>query len=448
MTGHVNDAVAAAIAALSPSLSALGRMSEALTAEIDSGLAGRPSALKLLPTFVPQPRGDESGRALFVDWGGTHGRAGIAALDGRGGIQILREETFTFGDEDKRAPAERVFDIIAGAVARVAGGDAGPLPLGFAYSYPARLGRLDRAIALGLTKGWRTTGLLGRDVGRLLDEALARRGVHRAAVSAICNDTVACLALSSYRARGRERGALPAGIGLIVGTGTNQAADLGADGIRNLESGNFDRVGELETPWDAALDREVEEPAPGAQRFEKMAAGHYLGEVVRRALGDLAARTTLFAGWRAPAFAMPFSLDSAVLSRVARDATPNLDETDRLLRELSVASAADEREALRAIAGAVVARSARLVAAALVGALRHVDPGLDNTHRVAVDGSLYGGYPGYDQLVRRGVDDLVGNDRANRIAIEFTKDSTGLGAAVIAASAPRSLPLPSGERAG
>ena len=80
-------------------------------------------------------------------------------------------------------------------------------------------------------------------------------------------------------------------------------------------------------------------------------------------------------------------------------------------------------------------RSARLVAAALVGALRFVDPGLDATHRVAVDGSLYGGYPGYDALVRRGMEELVGSDRAERIAIEFTKDSTGLGAAVIAASA-------------
>ena len=123
-----------------------------------------------------------------------------------------------------------------------------PCRSGFAYSYPARLERIDRAIALGLTKGWRTPGLVGRDVAGLLDEALARRPVRGVSVAAICNDTVACLALSSYRARGRDRGDRHADIGLIVATGTNQAADLGAarhpkSRVRKLRRRRRDRDG-------------------------------------------------------------------------------------------------------------------------------------------------------------------------------------------------------------
>jgi len=105
---------------------------------------------------------------------------------------------------------------------------------------------------------------------------------------------------------------------------------------------------------------------------------------------------------------------------------------------MGVESSVEEREALRTLARLVVTRSARLVAAALLGTLSHMDPRLESPHRVAVDGSLYGGYPGYAGLVRRGLEELTGSERADRIRLEFVKESTALGAAVIAAVASRS----------
>ena len=120
----------------------------------------------------------------------------------------------------------RVFDVIAGAVERAVRGESGPLPLGLVYSFPARLERIDRAVALPLTKGWRTVGLEGHDVAGLLRVALGRRGLARIVLAAVANDTVAALMLQSYRIRGRAAAAPPAEVGLILGTGTNQAADL------------------------------------------------------------------------------------------------------------------------------------------------------------------------------------------------------------------------------
>jgi hexokinase len=408
---------------------ALEAIARELTRQMARGLVGEPSSLKMLQTFTHRPSGRERGRVVVVDWGGTKARAGLVELGVGGAARLVAEEALTFSEGDKRGAPEPVFDLIARAVGRVvqAQGVAGA-PLAFVYSYPARLERIDRAVALASTKGWALEGLEGQDVAGLLGAALRRARLDRIAVAAVANDTVAALMLQSYRARGRDPGARPADVGLILGTGTNLAADLGPAGIRNLESGNFDGVAAVETPYDIALDRELDEPKPGAQRFEKMVSGHYLGEILRRALSDVGPRVS--AG-----LATPFALDSAHLSRIAADRTDGLDDVDALLHALGVASTREERRGVRALGAAIARRAARLVGAALVGAVRFLDAELADRRTIAVDGSLWGGYPGFEALVREAFVDLVGGARAERIEIEYVKDSTSAGAAVIAAVA-------------
>ena len=408
---------------------ALEAIARELTRQMARGLVGEPSSLKMLQTFTHRPSGRERGRVVVVDWGGTKARAGLVELGVGGAARLVEEEALTFSEGDKRGAPEPVFDLIARAVGRVVQAQGVAVaPLAFVYSYPARLERIDRAVALASTKGWALEGLEGQDVAGLLGAALRRAGLDRIAVAAVANDTVAALMLQSYRARGRDPGARPADVGLILGTGTNLAADLGPAGIRNLESGNFDGVAAVETPYDIALDRELDEPKPGAQRFEKMVSGHYLGEILRRALSD--------GGPRASAgLATPFALDSAHLSRIAADRTDGLDDVDALLHALGVASTREERRGVRALGAAIARRAARLVGAALVGAVRFLDAELADRRTIAVDGSLWGGYPGFEALVRETLVDLVGGARAERIEIEYVKDSTSAGAAVIAAVA-------------
>jgi hexokinase len=408
---------------------ALEAIARELTRQMARGLVGEPSSLKMLQTFTHRPSGRERGRVVVVDWGGTKARAGLVELGVGGAARLVAEEALTFSEGDKRGAPEPVFDLIARAVGRVVQAQGVAVaPLAFVYSYPARLERIDRAVALASTKGWALEGLEGQDVAGLLGAALRRAGLDRIAVAAVANDTVAALMLKSYRARGRDPGARPADVGLILGTGTNLAADLGPAGIRNLESGNFDGVAAVETPYDIALDRELDEPKPGAQRFEKMVSGHYLGEILRRALSDVGPRAS--AG-----LATPFALDSAHLSRIAADRTDGLDDVDALLHALGVASTREERRGVRALGAAIARRAARLVGAALVGAVRFLDAELGDRRTIAVDGSLWGGYPGFETLVREAFVDLVGGARAERIEIEYVKDSTSAGAAVIAAVA-------------
>ena len=432
-----DEAVIARTAALFDApAGALEPIARDLTRQMARGLVGEPSSLKMLRTFTRQPSGRERGRVMVVDWGGTKARAGLIELGGDGSVRMVADEALTFSEAHKRGTLEPVFDLIAGAVGRVAqaqGVEAAPL--GFVYSYPARLERIDRAVALASTKGWRLKGLEGQDVAALLGAALRRVGLERVALAAVANDTVAALMLQSYRARGQDAGARPADVGLILGTGTNQAADLGPAGIRNLESGNFDGVAAVETPYDAALDRELDEPRPGAQRFEKMVSGHYLGEILRRALGDLAQRTARFHWSASPALATPYALDSAHLSRIAADRSAALDDVDVLLRALGAPSTVEERRGVCALGAAIARRAARLVGAALVGTLRFLDAELADRRTIAVDGSLWGGYPGFEALVREVIVELLGGERASRIETAYVKDSTSAGAAVIAAVA-------------
>ena len=407
---------------------ALESIARELTRQMARGLVGEPSSLKMLQTFTHRPSGRERGRVVVVDWGGTKARAGLIELRGDGAVGMVAEEALTFSEADKRGAPEPVFDLIARAVGRVARAQGVAVaPLAFIYSYPARIERIDRAVALASTKGWALKGLEGQDVAGLLGAALRRAGLERIVVAAVANDRVATLMVQSYRARGRDAAARPADVGLILGTGTNLAADLGPAGIRNLESGNFDGVAAAETPYDAALDHELDEPAPGAQRFEKMVSGHYLGEILRRALRE---------HWPAPsALATPFALDSADLSRIAADHTRGLDDVDARLRALGVPSTVEERRDVQALGAAIARRAARLVGTALVGTLRFLDAELADRRTIAVDGSLWGGYPGFEALVRESIVDLVGGERAARIETTYVKDSTSAGAAVIAAVA-------------
>jgi hexokinase len=418
--------LARSVARFDAPAAALEAIARDLTRQMARGLVGEPSSLKMLQTFTRQPSGRERGRVVVVDWGGTKARAGLVELGAGGAARIVAEEALTFSEGAKRGAPEPVFDLIARAVSRVVHAQGvAAAPLAFVYSYPARLERIDRAVALASTKGWALTGLEGQNVAGLLGAALRRAALERIAVAAVANDTVAALMLQSYQARGRDPGARPADVGLILGTGTNLAADLGPAGIRNLESGNFDGVAAVETPYDVALDRELDEPKPGAQRFEKMVSGHYLGEILRRALGDV--------GPRAAAGLAPFSLDGAKLSRVATDRSVGLDHVDALLRGLGVASTLEERRGVRALGAAITRRAARLVGAALTGAVRFLDPELAARRTIAVDGSLWGGYPGFEALVRETFVELLGGERAGRIETAYVKDSTSAGAAVIAA---------------
>lgn len=242
-----------------------------------------------LLTYVPMSEHVPRGRCIVVDLGGTRLRAAVGRLSsGRFVIEKGIAEAILPITRGKPLDRERFLEIQASVVAALGVPDG--LPLGYCFSYPAKPLPDGDAELLRWTKEVLVPETEGQRMGRMLKEALAKRGVRCSGVRVV-NDTVASLLAGVPRAKPGT-----GLIGLIVGTGTNTAVALPKSKIPkfpssvpwdgylpvNLESGNF---------WPPNLtifDDEVDAASevPGAQRFEKAVSGVYLGRVLAAAEPD------------------------------------------------------------------------------------------------------------------------------------------------------------------
>jgi hexokinase len=212
--------------------------------------------------------------------------------------------------------------------------------LGFTFSFPLQQVSIKKGFLIQWTKGFTASDVEGKDIGKLLQDALKRQGLS-VEVTAIVNDTVGALVSHSY--------ADPATyIGVIIGTGTNAAyleqieeipkwtgpRPVGGEMIINMEWGAFDNEGVVLpfTPYDLQLDRDSAHPKE--QRFEKMISGFYLGEIVRLVVLDLISTGELFSGCSSNVLQTQNSIDTSHLSRIERDHTLDLSDTKAVLEEL------------------------------------------------------------------------------------------------------------------
>ena len=76
-----------------------------------------------------------------------------------------------------------------------------------------------------------------------------------------------------------------------------------------------------------------------------------------------------------------------------------------------------------------------MVAMSIAATTRHIDPRLESQHVVAVDGSLFRGYPGYQEGVQAGLQEMLGDSGVQRVQVSYVRDCSGIGAAIIAAVA-------------
>ncbi|MTV48427.1 hexokinase [Heliobacillus mobilis] len=414
---------------------------------IGAGLASQKSSLKMLPSYLARPTGQEQGLFLALDFGGTNVRVSQVELGGNGRIRVLRRVAKPIkgpkGDYDytqKQVTAEELFNFLASLIAEAVEGHTGePIRLGHTFSFPSRQKDIGHAELIHWAKEFCTSGVEGQDVGQLLTEALARKGLDgRVEPVAIINDTVGTLLTAAY-------GDEDADIGTILGTGHNtcyvETNPIFGKGpmIINMESGNFDRL--PFTAYDDALDSYSHKP--GEQRLEKMVSGHYVGELVRCMLLDLMEKE----GWlglpEQGIFARPFAIRAEDLSLWLSDRSTDLEEIERWLhlRASINTSKFDERYTLRSLAEMVVQRSARLVAATYLAVLNHRDPEAKSSHTIAVDGSLYERMPGYRKALQEALTEAQGSHPVE-VKVRLTKAGSEVGAAIAAAvvSSRRRLP--------
>jgi hexokinase len=399
-------------------------------AAMRDGLAGRPSSLRMLPSYINRPTGQERGEAVAIDFGGTNVRILKVGLEG-GGVRCGETRTFSLKDPNgaydftrKETRAEELFDFIASHVKDMLAGESSALPLGHTFSFPCRQEGINRAVLIHWTKEIRTSGVEGRDVTPLLAGALERRGVRNVRPRAVINDTVGTLLAAAYTLQGVD-------IASICGTGHNTCYleprhPLTAKPmIVNMEAGSFDGV--TLTPFDRAVNDASDRP--GEQLLEKMVSGAYLGEVVLAGLRAMAAQRLIPAGNRSWDRG---TLTGVELSRMLEDG-PGCEKTKSVAQtRLGLAGLTDgQLDAIRRLVASVTGRSARLVGATFAGILRYLDPRLEREHVAAIDGSLYEKMPGYAAGVRAGLESVLGQG-AGRVTARLIKDGSGIGAAIAA----------------
>jgi hexokinase len=419
---------------------AVRRTIAAFHGDMERGLGGEPSSLKMLPAFVDNPSGKEKGEFLALDLGGSNFRILLVRLAGDGSAPEVTSRKYSLSPEETDRNAETLFGALARSIKSFVGelGQGGERALGFTFSFPIRQQSIDKGELIVWTKGWSAEGVVGNDVVGLLNDALVREGAAHIRVVSLDNDTT-----GTQMARAYLDAACDAGC--ILGTGTNicyreKAARIrkplgpyaGESMIVNMESGGFDKS----LPRNRLDERlDAESGNPGAQWEEKMVSGKYLGELVRLAVVEQTAMGLMFGGRLPRAFAVRERFGSERVCAIKEDATENAAGVRALLAELGTPGASiEDATALRSVAWIVSRRAARVAATVLAATVTWMDPGLERDHTIAVDGSVFEKHPGFAAGMDAAFREILGPGAA-RVRTALTHDGSGLGAAVIAAAA-------------
>uniref|UniRef100_A0A8C6TI74 Hexokinase-2 n=1 Tax=Neogobius melanostomus TaxID=47308 RepID=A0A8C6TI74_9GOBI len=264
----------------------------------------------MLPTFVRStPDGTEQGEFLSLDLGGANFRVLLVkVVSGENRRVEMQNEIYVIPEDVMRGTGSGFFDHIAACLAQFLekmGIKERKLPLGFTFSFPCQQTKMDEAVLMSWTKGFKPTGVEGKEVVSLLRQAIKKRGDFDIDVVVVINDTVGAMMTCGYDDQHCE-------IGLIVGTGTNACY---MEQMRHLEmlDGDEGRMC-VNTEWGAFgddgvlddlrtdIDRDIDAGSlnPGQQLFEKMISGMYMGELVRLILVKMTKQGLLFQGRATP----------------------------------------------------------------------------------------------------------------------------------------------------
>lgn len=410
--------------------------------DMDKGLAGGSSSLKMIPTYVDRPTGREKGRFVALDLGGTNFRILALELKGSGVSTPPSSMKFTLKESHMTGSAEVLFGFIASCIKKFIKKEGIKLSeevrLGFTFSFPVVQTGIASGTLLRWTKGFSAKGVIGKDVVRLLKNALIREGIYNIKISALANDTVGTLVARGYEDRNCD-------VGVIIGTGTNACYVEKISNIKkvkkvycsaghmivNTEWGNFNKL--RMTKYDHLVDKSSNNP--GSQILEKMVSGMFLGRLVSAILKEMMYGELIFKGTGHGFLSFDDSFKTEHVSLIESDEAKDMAVTASFLRSLGIkGSTLSERQALKRICEIITKRSARISASAIISVVKKIDPGINKRHTIAIDGSVYEKHPKFSGYMVSGIREIVGV-KAKNIKTVLAKDGSGRGAAIIAAVA-------------
>ncbi|EDV35203.1 uncharacterized protein Dana_GF22320 [Drosophila ananassae] len=416
--------------------------------ELRRGLAKdtHPKAnVKCFVTYVQDlPNGNERGKFLALDLGGTNFRVLLIHLQENNDFQ-MESRIYAIPQHIMIGSGTQLFDHIAECLSNFMAEHnvyQERLPLGFTFSFPLRQLGLTKGLLETWTKGFNCAGVVNEDVVQLLKDAIARRGDVQIDVCAILNDTTGTLMSCAWKNHNCK-------IGLIVGTGANacymerveeaELFDVEADNKKphvliNTEWGAFGDNGALDfvrTEFDRDID--VHSINPGKQTFEKMISGMYMGELVRLVLVKMTHAGILFNGQDSEVLNTRGLFFTKYVSEIEADEPGTFTNCRLVLEELGLTNATDGDCAnVRYICECVSKRAAHLVSAGIATLINK----MDEPHvTVGVDGSVYRFHPKFHNLMVEKISKLI--KPGITFDLMLSEDGSGRGAALVAAVACR-----------
>ena len=173
----------------------------------------------MLPSFVTHlPDGTEKGTFIALDLGGTNFRVLLIEMQpGTDEAILMDSQIYRIPNEVMKGTGDSLFDHIATCMSDFItrmGLAHKKVSCGFTFSFPCAQHSIKSATLISWTKGFCASGVEGKDVVTLLEEAIERRGDIKCEIVAIVNDTVGTLMSCAFDDHSCQ-------IGLIAGTGSN-----------------------------------------------------------------------------------------------------------------------------------------------------------------------------------------------------------------------------------
>lgn len=253
--------------------------------EMDSGLKGKDSSLKMIPTYIGLGKDipiDEP--VIVMDAGGTNFRVATVYFDKDKKPVIENFKLYSMPGTNGEIGKEEFFETIAEYMEPVLDKSN---KIGFCFSYATEIMPNKDGKLLYFCKEVRVKGVEGELIGENVLAAIKKKGYDANKSIVLLNDTVATLlgGKAAYPDRPFD-----SYIGFILGTGTNTCyieenknitkvpsiANTDGSMLINTESGGFSKVprGKLDIEFDSGTVN------PGQYIFEKMISGGYQGGLI------------------------------------------------------------------------------------------------------------------------------------------------------------------------
>ncbi|OQE19183.1 hypothetical protein PENFLA_c019G06257 [Penicillium flavigenum] len=408
----------------------LKTISDHFAKELEKGLTIEGGSVPMNVTWIMKyPTGQEQGRVLTVDLGGTNIRVCDVCLTAGKRDLEQRQRKYKLPEEVKTTTKEALWGFIADQIKSFLSENhsglstENPLPMAFTFSFPVEQKSIRSGILQHWTKNFNVSGV----------NVPVR-------IVALVNDTAGTLVASHYRDPLVK-------IGSIFSTGCNAAymedcrlipklrgSGLPEDAtvIINTEYGAFDSERKVLplTPFDRQLDGESAHP--GRQIYEKMVSGLYIGEMLRLVMLRMHEEGMLFKGQDVSRLRTVNSLETSFLSAVEMDMSESLTDVKHVFKKsLNLEVALDELKACRYLIGLISTRAARLYACGIAAICKK--KGIRQCH-IGVDGTVFSKYNMLKGRAMQGLRDIFDweGDRLDLIALNTAEDGSGVGAALVA----------------